>query len=145
MKNCLNTSAHKRRQKDPGSRFIGLFRTLNLPQGKNSWVVVCYYLAGWVCSCAISEIICPLEVKDMGYVQSNICASATYMLLTLCSFFDHLCKCLSIASHSTHIKTEFMSPPLPSPKHCEVTDSICLSKQDYWLVSGVVNANICCS
>lgn len=55
----------------------------------------------------------------MGYVQTNICASATYMLLTLCSFFDHLCKCLSIASHSKHIKTESMFPPVQSTERSQ--------------------------
>lgn len=69
------------------------------------------YLDGWVLSLVINKINHPLEVnKDTGYVQSNICASVAYILLTPLQFFDHLCKCLSIASHSKHIKTVDVPP-----------------------------------
>lgn len=101
VKNCFNTSAHKWQKKDPGSHFIGLFKTLNHPQGKKTagmWSVI-IWLGGFFH--VLSTRLSVLWRSHMGYVQSNICASAAYMLLTLCSFL-------------TIFVNVYLFPPIPN-------------------------------
>lgn len=75
-------------------------------------------------------IYCLLShVTDSSLKTQDICNQIfvhpmlTYFILF--AVFDHLCKCLSIASHSKHIKYTWCAP---RAKILGVTDSICLSK-----------------
>lgn len=81
------------------------------PPGSHSWAGVCLYLEGVGSYRMLSLNIHPHVDTDVGYVQSNICASAADILVTLWIFFDYLCKYFSINSHSKHIKTQLTCSP----------------------------------
>lgn len=86
----------------------GLFQTCEL--------CMCVCVCGCYHLISINKTNNLLEVRDtQDMSKSNICASIAYILLTICNFFfDHLCKCLSIASHSRHIKTPSTCSPSQS-------------------------------